>query len=199
MRDNALIEVRVPRAGGGDMGMGNGSAAQRGAALVVAGAALVAAAACTPVAGSGSAQQSDVAAYQSTLASSRAASAAAAKTSVCASWQAGFAKRDAVTSTTVAATKNPAWTWDSIAPTIAAELAAVATESTALPALIATRDLPATVSTVLTDYKAKLDAYGAAMRADQAARAEDSWARTNPALDALERVGENVKGLCTTK
>lgn len=173
--------------------------ARRTTVAIMGAAALVSLAACTPVVGSGTAQPSDVAAYQSTVASSRAAAAASAKTTACAAWRAAFDKRDAVTDSTVAATKGGNWTWDSIAPAISSELAAIATESGTLPGVIATADLAATIRTLMSDYKTKLDAYGEALRADQAARsgAPGSWSRSNPALDALQTVADNVKGTCS--
>jgi hypothetical protein len=172
---------------------------RRGAASIAGAAALVSLAACTPVVGSGSAQPSDVAAYQSTVAASRAAAAASAKTSACSAWRAAYDKRNAVTDSTIAATKGGNWTWDSIGPSINAEVAAIATESGTLPGVIATPDLAATIRTLITDYKTKLDAYGEALRADQAARSQstDSWSRSNPALDALQTVADNVKGTCS--
>ncbi|TWS23379.1 hypothetical protein FK268_13895 [Tsukamurella sputi] len=172
---------------------------RRGAAAIAGAAALISLAACTPVAGSGSAQPTDVAAYQSTVASSRAAAAAAAKTSACTAWRAAFDKRNPLTDATIAATKDGKWTWDSIGPAINAELAAIATESGTLPGIVATPDLAPTIRTLMTDYKTKLDAYGEGLRADQAARSTstDSWSRSNPALDALQTVTNNVQGICS--
>lgn len=181
------------------MGIARSRRLRTGAALLVVGGVAVAATGCAPVAGSGSAAGSDVSAYQSTIASSRAAAAAAAKTSTCTAWRAGYDARNTQTDATVEATQGGDWNWDSIGPALQTELAGIATESGKLPALIATPDLAPTLKTVISDYKTKLDAYGEALRADQTARATTSaWARSNPALKALDTVARNIMGICST-
>ena len=201
MRDNAVMEsCTSTRAGGGKNMTARTTRPFRGraGAALAAGVSVVALAGCASVPGTGSADPQDVAAYQSTIAASRAAAAAAAGKSACASWQAGYDIRIVASRATVAFTKDPKWTWDGITTLLNAELAAIDTESGKLPGVIATAQPAASILTAITDYKSKLDAYGAALRVDQAARAsgDATWAKSNPAFDALGTAATAVKRVC---
>ncbi|WP_248489436.1 hypothetical protein [Tsukamurella sp. PLM1] len=170
----------------------------RAGAAVAVGASLFVLAGCATVPGTGSADPQDVAAYQSTIAQSRAAAAAAAGRSACSSWQSGYDVRVVASRATVAYTKDPKWTWDGIQNTLNAELAAIATETGKLPAIIATENLAPTVKTTMTDYKAKLDAYAEALRADQSARGsgDATWTKGNPAYTTLNTAATAVRNAC---
>ncbi|MGZ9827522.1 hypothetical protein ACXYTP_11475 [Tsukamurella ocularis] len=170
----------------------------RAGATLAVGASLLALAGCGSVAGTGTADSQDVAAYQSTIASSRAAAAAAAGKSACASWQSGYDTRVVATRATAAFTKDPKWNWDSISGVLNAEFAALETETGKLPSIISTAQPSATVHTAIVEYKSKLDAYTAAMRSDQAARAtgEATWEKTNPAAKVLDTAVSGVRRAC---
>lgn len=172
---------------------------RRTAAAVATGVSLVSLAGCAAVPGTGSANPRDIAAYQSTIAASRAAAAAAAGKSACASWTSGNDVRVVASRATVAFTKDPKWTWDGISGLLNAELAAIGTESGKLPSIISTAQPAASIQTAITDYKTKLDAYGDALRVDQSSRAsgDSTWAKSNPAYDALNTSTSAVKRVCT--
>lgn len=166
------------------MGMGTTRSAAAGVAGVLAGAALFAG--CS-VPGTGSADPSDVAAYETTIAASRAAAAATARTTACTAWTTNINVRLVASRATAAYTKTPGWKWDGITPLVNAELAAIATESGKLPGIIATPNLAPTLTTLFTDYKAKLDAYATGLRADSQARGteEQTWPKRNAAVTPL--------------
>ncbi len=168
------------------------------AAVLAAGGAIAAVAGCAPVQGSGSAAPSDVTHYQSAVSSSRAAEAAAAAKSACASWRSGYEVRRVATRAMVDYTHTPDANWDGIVPTLNGNVAAVTTESGKLPAVIATAQPSPNVHTLLIDYKTKLDAYGSALKADQAARGEGerSWVKAEPAERALLNAEDALEGAC---
>lgn len=168
-----------------------------GTALVI-GAAVAALAGCGTVAGTGSADPKDVAAYQTAVSASRAAAAASAGKSACSSWQSGYDTRVVASRATVAFTKDPKWTWDGITGLLNAELAALDTEAGKLPAIIATAQPAAKIHTAITDYKAKLDTYNAALRQDRATRGSggDTWTKSNPASDALDAAAKAIRNIC---
>lgn len=165
------------------------------AVAVLAGASVLAG--CT-VPGSGSASPSDIAAYETTIASSRAAAAASALTSACTAWSQNIDTRLVASRATTAFTKTPGWQWDGIAGLVNAELAAVATESSKLPGIIGTANLQATVKTLFSDYRTKLDAYGTALRADAQARGSEAqtWAKRNPAAESLVAATKAIEAAC---
>jgi hypothetical protein len=171
---------------------------RRIAGALATASALAALAGCASVPGTGGANPTDVAAYQSTIASSRAAAAAEAGKSACASWKAGYDARIVATRATVAFTKNPGWNWDTITGTLNAEQASIATESGKLPAVLTTAQPNPSVHTLLTDYKTKLDAYGQALRTDQAARGieDQTWTKSNPARSELIASTNTLSSAC---
>ncbi|WP_461166471.1 hypothetical protein [Tsukamurella serpentis] len=158
----------------------------------------LAVAGCATVPGAGTADPQVVAGYQSAIASSRAAAAEAAGKSACASWRAGYETRTTATRATVAHTKDPKWNWNTIAPVISAEFAAITTESNQLTSTISTAQPAATIHTALVDYKSKLDAYNEALHADQSARGsnEATWPRTKAANEPLRSATSTLQRLC---
>ncbi|MDP0398100.1 hypothetical protein [Tsukamurella strandjordii] len=169
------------------------------AGAIVMATTTAALAGCATVPGTGSADSAAVSAYQSTLAASRAEVAATAGKSACTAWRSGYDVRMVATKAMNDYTKSPGSNWNGITPTLDANVAAVATESGKLSGVITTAEPNPSIQALITDYRAKLDAYGSAIKVDQAARGlgDQSWPKTAPAEIALLAATDALTVTCS--
>lgn len=171
----------------------------RALTVVAAAATLAATAGCASVEpGQPTSDPQAVARYAAAVSTSRAAARAETVAAVCRLWRSAYEVRDAKSDATTAYTKSSSWDWPGIAPLVSAELAAISTESAALPALQARADPEPALRTALRTYQQRLDAYGAALKSDTAARGEEqnTWPRANPAMSSLRSATATVDSTC---